>query len=102
MVPRPAGRLARRTTNDGLRSWLSNSLDALSFTHFGVVESDLTWNIVGLLGYKFQLFGAEARALGGYRVLYQDFEDGNGANKFACDVITHGPIIGLKGSEYTF
>ena len=24
MVPRPAGRLARRTTNDGLRSQLSN------------------------------------------------------------------------------
>jgi len=30
-----------------------------------------------------------------YRALYQDFEDGTGANKFAYDVRTHGPVLGI-------
>ena len=33
--------------------------------------------------------------IAGYRALYQDFEDGSGANTFAYDVTTHGLILGL-------
>ncbi len=31
----------------------------------------------------------------GYRALYQDYESGSGANKFAYDATTHGPLLGL-------
>ena len=62
---------------------------------FGV-GSDLTWNLVGLLGYEFDLLGAPATVLGGYRVLYQDYENGNGSDKFAYEIYTYGPILGLK------
>ena len=35
----------------------------------------------------------------GYRALYQDYESGSGANKFAYDGTTHGPVLGV---EYRF
>ena len=31
----------------------------------------------------------------GYRALYQDYKSGSGANKFAYDATTHGPLLGL-------
>jgi hypothetical protein len=31
----------------------------------------------------------------GYRALYQDYESGSGANKFAYDATTHGPLLGI-------
>ena len=31
----------------------------------------------------------------GYRALYQDYESGSGANKFAYDATTHGPLLGV-------
>ncbi len=58
--------------------------------------SDFTWNVIANLGYRFELFGAPAVALGGYRALYQDFEEGSGLNKFAWDIWVHGPIIALN------
>lgn len=57
--------------------------------------SDFTWSGLATLGYRFELFGAQAMALGGYRALYQDFEEGSGLNKFAWDLWLHGPIIGM-------
>lgn len=61
---------------------------------FGV-GSDLSWNVAGLLFYDFDLFGRDASVIAGYRALYQDFEDGSGANKFAYDVTTQGPVLGM-------
>ncbi len=61
---------------------------------FGV-GSDLSWNVAGLLFYDFDLYGRDASVIAGYRALYQDFEDGSGANKFAYDVTTQGPILGM-------
>jgi hypothetical protein len=61
---------------------------------FGV-GSDFTWSALGLVGYEFPLFGAQATAVGGYKALYQDFDDGSGATLFKWDMTLHGPIIGL-------
>ncbi len=61
---------------------------------FGV-GSDFTWNVAGLLFYDFDLLGRDASVVAGYRALYQDYEDGSGANKFAYDVTQHGPILGM-------
>jgi hypothetical protein len=58
--------------------------------------SDFTWSGLGMLGYRFELFGAPAMVLGGYRALYTDYEEGSGLNKFAWDIWIHGPIIGLN------
>jgi len=33
--------------------------------------------------------------LAGYRALYQDYESGRGATKFAYDATTHGPLLGV-------
>lgn len=63
---------------------------------FGV-GSDFAWQTVGLLGYQFDLFGKDnARFIAGYRVLSQDYSDGNGRDKFQWDVTLHGPILGLQ------
>lgn len=66
---------------------------------FGV-GSDFAWTAVGLLGYRFGLFGEDnARVLGGYRAMYQDYTNGSGNNKFKWDTTLHGPILGL-GIEF--
>ncbi|MGD8962308.1 MAG: hypothetical protein PVH43_07320, partial [Desulfobacterales bacterium] len=63
---------------------------------FGV-GSDFTWETLGGIGYRFRLFSKEnnARAVGGYRAVYQDYTDGSGNDKFEWDVTLHGPILGL-------
>ena len=58
--------------------------------------SDFAWSAVGLIGYRFDLFGNDnARVLVGYRALSQDYTDGSGDNKFKWDVTLYGPILGL-------
>jgi hypothetical protein len=61
------------------------------------VGSDVTWQLMATLGYRFGLFGANnANVVAGYRALSQDYKKGSGDNKFEWDVILHGPIIGLS------
>ena len=51
---------------------------------------------VGLIGYRFGLFGQDnANLVGGYRALHQKYEDGDGRSGFDWDVTLHGPIAGL-------
>jgi hypothetical protein len=63
---------------------------------FGV-GSDFTWGAMSTIGYRFSLFSEEnnARAVAGYRAIYQDYTDGSGRDKFKWDVTFHGPMIGL-------
>ncbi len=34
--------------------------------------------------------------LGGYRALYQDYENGSGPDLFKIDATFHGPLLGVK------
>jgi len=70
---------------------------------FGVA-SDLTWQALGLAGYRFGLFSEDdANVLLGYRALYDDYSTGSfrgkltgkKRDKFALDATLHGPVIGL-------
>jgi hypothetical protein len=63
---------------------------------FGV-GSDFTWEALGGIGYRFRFFSKEnnARAVWGYRAVYQNYTDGSGNDKFEWDVTLHGPILGL-------
>lgn len=56
---------------------------------FGI-GSDFTWQMTALLGYRFPLFGADATAAIGYRILDQNYDDG-----FEWDMTLHGPVLGL-------
>lgn len=58
--------------------------------------SDFTWQLAGLLGYRFLLFGADAKTVVGYRALSQDYKTGSGANRFKWDTTLHGPVLGLS------
>lgn len=50
-----------------------------------------------LVGYHFNLFGqTDADLFGGYRVLKQKYEDGDGRDRFDWDMTIHGPIVGMK------
>lgn len=62
---------------------------------FGV-SSDFAWSAMGLVGYRFQMFGMDAAVVAGYRALDQDFSTGRGLQRFRYDVIMHGPILGLN------
>lgn len=58
---------------------------------FGI-GSDLSWQAVGTIAYRFPLFGADAAAVAGYRALSQDYREAG----FRYDMLVHGPVIGLS------
>ena len=55
--------------------------------------SDITWNLVGYVGYELPWYGITP--LIGYRVLYIDYDDGSGDDRFVYKTWTYGPIIGI-------
>ena len=61
---------------------------------FGV-GSHFTYSILGLLGYRFQMFGHAAIAHAGYRTLSQNYDTRNNGDLFRWDMTMHGPILGL-------
>lgn len=56
------------------------------------LESDLSVQAMANIGRDFQLGRFDMTAIAGYRLLYQDWSDGNDA----VDLLTHGPLVGLK------
>ena len=61
---------------------------------FGIgSSSDLTASGSALFDWRFK---PQWDLLMGYRALYQDYDKGSGDSKFAYDVTTHGPIVGVK------
>jgi hypothetical protein len=84
----------------GLRTiWtLGDRLSLLAAGDIGGTSenSDYSWQAIGLVGYRFGLFGTNnANLLAGYRALHQKYEDGNGRNQFEWDMTLHGPVVGL-------
>ena len=61
---------------------------------FGV-GSHFTYSVLGLLGYRFQMFGRAAIAHAGYRALSQNYATRTDGDLFKWDMILHGPILGL-------
>jgi hypothetical protein len=53
--------------------------------------SDLAINFWPMVGYE---LSDSAQLAFGYRAVYTDYDSGTGANRFAYDVLTHGPVIG--------
>jgi len=56
-------------------------------------SSDIDWNFVANVGYQLPWWGITPYV--GYRVLYIDYEDGSGNNRFEYDIWHTGPQIGL-------
>ena len=69
-----------------------NLLMHLDVGGFGV-GSDFTYNAVGGLGYTWT---EKKRAFVGFRAMYQDYEDGTGANRFKWDATTYGLLAGME------
>ena len=57
---------------------------------FGV-GSDITWDWFAGIGYGFQLLGHPSFVRAGYRMLHQDYRDGD----FEWDVTYKGPVVGV-------
>jgi len=85
--------LGVRTIWDLSEQWTATLAGDIGGLAFG---SDFAWNAMGLIGYRFDLFGEKnAKAFAGYQALSQDYTDGNGRDKFQWDVTLYGPILGL-------
>ena len=82
-----------RTIWDFSEQWTATLTGDIGGVAFG---SDFAWNAMGLIGYRFDLFGEKnAKAFAGYQALSQDYTDGSGRDKFQWDVTLYGPILGL-------
>lgn len=60
--------------------------------------SNFSWNIVGLIGHRFPLFGAPVEAIVGFKALSQDYTTGSGNRQFKWDNILYGPVLGIAAS----
>ena len=59
--------------------------------------SQFSWNALAAYSWDFAVRnGVTYSGVLGYRALYVDYEQGSGRNKYAYDVLTHGPILGLN------
>ncbi len=56
------------------------------------LESDISVHALANVGRDFQMGRFDASWVVGYRFLYQDWSDGDDA----VDLLTHGPLVGLK------
>ncbi len=56
-------------------------------------SSDITWNLVGWVGYELPWWGMTP--IIGYRALYIDYDDGSGDERFVYDTWAYGPLLGL-------
>ncbi|MGE3967373.1 MAG: hypothetical protein AB7F08_03980 [Dongiaceae bacterium] len=56
--------------------------------------ANFTWSALGLVGYRYSLFGIDMTSVAGYKALYQDYDHGSGSDRFEWDMTLHGPIIG--------
>jgi|GEM_PF-773595 len=56
-------------------------------------SSDIDWNFAANVGYQLPWWGVTPYV--GYRVLYIDYEDGSGNNKFVYKIWNTGPQVGV-------
>lgn len=56
-------------------------------------SSDITWNLVSWVGYELPWY--RITPIIGYRVLYTDYDDGSGNDRFVYKTWTYGPLVGL-------
>jgi len=101
--------LGTKTSRDGHQDWIDPFVGARAVlqitkkTEFQLrgdiggfgVGSEFSWQVVGGLSHRFSMFGYESLAIAGYRALYQNYEDGDGADKFRWKTTLFGPILGL-------
>ena len=57
--------------------------------------SELSWQAIGTLGYRFRIWSLPAEFFAGYRSLKQDYQRGSGNNRYSWDINLHGPLLGL-------
>ena len=59
--------------------------------------SQFSWNALAAYSWDFAVRnGVTYSGVLGYRALYVDYEQGSSRNKYAYDVLTHGPILGIS------
>lgn len=59
--------------------------------------SQFSWNALAAYNWDFAARnGVTYSGVLGYRALSVDYEQGSGFNKYAYDVLTHGPILGMS------
>ena len=56
-------------------------------------SSDISWNLVANIGYELPWYGITPYV--GYRILYIDYRDGSGDNRFVYDIWQTGPQVGV-------
>ena len=56
---------------------------------------DFTWQLKGVAGYSFRMFGLDSSVFAGYRSLYveRDIEEEGGT--LETSITLHGPVVGL-------
>ena len=56
---------------------------------------DFTWQLKGVAGYSFRMFGLDSSVFAGYRSLYMERDIEEGSQTLETSITLHGPVVGL-------
>jgi hypothetical protein len=56
---------------------------------------DFTWQLKGVAGYSFRMFGLDSSVIAGYRSLFVEREIEEGSETLDTSITLHGPVVGL-------
>jgi hypothetical protein len=56
---------------------------------------DFTWQLKGVAGYSFRMFGVDSSVFAGYRSLYVERKIEEGSGTLETSITLHGPVVGL-------
>jgi hypothetical protein len=64
------------------------------FGGFGA-GTDFTWQLKGVAGYSFRIFGIDSSVIAGYRSLHVERDIEDGTETLETSITLHGPVAGL-------
>ena len=64
------------------------------FGGFGA-GTDFTWQLKGVAGYSFRIFGIDSSVIAGYRSLHVERDIEDGTETLETSITLHGPVVGL-------
>jgi len=56
---------------------------------------DFTWQLIGVAGYSFRMFGLDSSVFAGYRSLYVERDIEEKGETLETSITLHGPVVGL-------
>lgn len=93
----PSDHLVDPTLGGRVLLWPAKRVHLALWGDFGGFGAghDFTWQLKGVGGYSFRMFGLDSSVIAGYRSLHVEREFEEGSETMDMSITLHGPVVGL-------